>query len=546
MVHQKIFKKIIIGLIILIVITIALGFFYYQRNIFSSERLRFEITAPETVTIGEEIEYILRYRNNSDTRLEDVILIFEYPDGAIVIEDEEEMEEEMKIRGEFRRELFVGELNPGEEKTTIFRAILIGRENESLEAQAQIRYVPKNLAARFDLKRTHVSQISEIPIDFTMQVPSMMDPGREENIRVQFSSKIDYPLSNLEVRLNYPEGFSFKRSVPETERREKNRWEWPVLNRGEMATIDINGVLSGGPGEYKSFSAALGVMVGERFIKLKEVTKGTAVARSNILMAIRVNGDEEYIASPGELLHYEVVFLNIGQETINNLYLLVELDDKTLDLATVEAVGGRFQEERSSIIWSYTFDFDLLSLEKGEGGRVEFWVRAKDDITTEPKINVKAQLDRATKIIETRIGTDFSLRQSAIRDGSPFDSLGPFPFREDETSNYTIRWFLKNSFAPLHNVKIETVLPEGARITGEKQLKGGTISFDSRRRKVTILFDEILAQEEQEILLEVEITPFSDFTENDIVIYETEVVAEDRHAGRLIRKKIGAFFLGQI
>ncbi len=546
MLHPNTFKKIILGLVILIIITILLGIFYYFRNSFSSERLRFEITAPETITIGEEMEYVLRYRNNSDTRLEDVILVFEYPDSAIVIEDKEDLKENIKVRGDFRREVFIGELNPGEEQTTIFRAMLVGEENETLEAQAQIRYVPRNLAARFELKRTHITQISEAPINLTMQLPSTMDPSREEKIKIQFSSGSEHPITDLEVRLNYPDGFSFTRSVPQTEMREKNRWEWPVLTKREVATIDIDGVLSGSPGEAKMFTAAVGIVVGDRFIKLKEVTKGVSVARSNMLMAIRVNGSEEYVASAGELLHYEIVFLNIGQETINNLYLLVELDDKNLDINTIDAVGGRLQEERNAIIWSYTFDFALLSLEKGEGGRVEFWAKVKDSITTDPKITVKAQLDRAIKTIETKIGTDFSLIQSAIFDGSPFNSTGPFPFKEDEKSTYTIRWFLKNSFAPLYNMKIETILPEGSMLTGEKKIEGGNISFDSRRRKVIVSFDEILAQEEIEILLEVEIMPFDDFTENDIVIYETEITAEDRHTERLIKKRIGAFFLGQM
>ncbi len=546
MFNQEVFKKIIIGLIILIILTIAVGIFYYQRNIFSSERLRFEITAPEKVSIGEEMEYVLRYKNNSDTRLEDVILIFEYPDGAIVIEDEETMSENMKVRGAFRRELIIGELNPGEEQTTIFKARLIGEEGEPLEAQAQIRYVPKNLAARFDLKRTHITQISEAPISFSMQMPSMTDYGREERIRIQFSSEMDYPLTDLEIRLNYPEGFNFLRSAPQTEAREKTRWEWPILNKGDVGTIDIEGVLRGRPGETKVFNAALGIMVGERFVKLKEVTRSVVVARSNMIMAIRVNGDEEYVATPGELLHYEVAFLNIGEETIDNLYLLVDLDKQTLDLNTVEAKGGIIQEGGGSIIWSYTFDFDLLSLEKGEGGRVEFWVKVKDEITTDPKVTVSATLDRSTSIMETKIGTNFSLQQTAFRDGSPFSAKGPFPFKEDEVSTYTIRWVLKNSFAPLHNVKIETVLPEGAKVTGEKELKGGSLSFDFRRRRVTIVIDEILAQEEQEILLEIEIAPFKDFAEDDIIIYETEATAEDRHTGRVVKKRIGAFFLGQI
>ncbi len=547
MIDSKIFKKIVFILIALIVLTVGIGFFYYERNIFSTERLRFEITAPERIRMGEEMEYILRYRNNSDTRLEDVVLIFEYPEGAIAIEPEEYEEGDNIIRrGDFRREVNVGELNPGEEQTTIFKARLIGQENESLEAQAWIRYVPRNLAARFDSKRNHVTQITEVPISFSLQSPSEVDPDREHNFKVQFSSQVDYPLTDLEVRMEYPTGFHFLRSAPQAEGRDRTRWVWPVLNRGETASINIDGVVRGDPGSAKMITAFLGITVGDRFVELKEITRGISVSRSNILMRMQVNGDEDYIASPGELLHYEVAFLNIGDREIDNLYLLVELDEEAFDFDSVEAVGGRFQEERGSIIWSYTFDFDLLSLGSGEGSRVEFWARLKEERPKDGKAKVRATLERATKLLETKIGIDISANQSAFYENSPFGASGPFPFREDETSTYAIRWTVESPFSDIEDVVIRGVLPEGARATGEKVMDEGEFSFIRRDREVKVTFDGIKKGEKEEVIFEVEITPFEDFGEDDIIVYEAKVEAKDVSIGEIIRKTVGAVFLGQI
>ncbi len=60
----------------------AVGYWLYQGNSYSKEILRLEIFGPETVIIGEEIEYSVRLKNNGDIRLDEPSLTFEYPDTA--------------------------------------------------------------------------------------------------------------------------------------------------------------------------------------------------------------------------------------------------------------------------------------------------------------------------------------------------------------------------------------------------------------------------------------------------------------------------------
>jgi hypothetical protein len=537
-------KKIVFILLGLTIVVGALGYFFYQRNVFGQDRLRFEITAPDAIGAGEEIEYIVRYRNNSDTRLEEMILIFEYPENSIPTEDEED--ENVKKRGPLRREVKVGELNPGEEKTSIFKARLFGKEGISFEANAWIRYVPRNLASRYESKREHITIIDKVPISFNFQIPSTVDPDRENSFRLRFSSEVDYPLTDLEVRLTYPAGFRFIRSTPKTETEGRNVWTWPVLNRGDDGTIDVDGVLLGNPGDAKIFNAVLGIYVEDNFIVLREASRGTAITRSNLLIDMQVNGRDDYIANPGELLHYEVFFRNIGKETLEELFLLVDLDGNTLNLSQVEPVDGRFQEDRGVIIWSHTFDYALLSLKENEEGRVEFWVRVRGDLPYNPEIKVKASIERAEKTLLTKVNTRLSLIQDVIRNGSPFEIAGPFPFKEGETSNYAVRWRVKNHFNDVRDVVLRAKLPEGARITGEKNLDDVILSFNSSTREVVMDIENIVAGETKEIFFEVEINPRRDFEEEDIVLFEGEVRGKDRRTENTITSLTGAVFLDQV
>ncbi len=540
-------KKIVLILLGMVFIIGSVAIFYHQRNLFGSDKLYFEISAPESVEAGGEVEYIVRYRNNSDVRLEDMILIFEYPDGSIPKDEEKgEEDENYIIRGDYRRQVEVGELNPGEEKVTTFQAILLEKKGASFEANAEIRYVPRNLAARYSLKREHITTISNVPISFEFQVPSNVDPDRESTFRLRFSSEIDYPLTDLQVHLTYPTNFHFIRSTPRADRDGNNYWEWPVLNKGDDGTIDIDGVLKGSPGDAKIFNASLRVDLGDRVVTLKEASRGTAISRSNLLIDMQVNGTDDYVAQAGELLHYEVFFRNVGEETLEELFLLVNLDGDTLDLNQVEPKDGRFQESGGNIIWSHTFDYNLLSLRENEEGRVEFWVRVRNDLPYNPEIKMQASMERASKILETKINTRLTLNQSVIREGAPFEVAGPFPFEEGEKSNYAVRVRARNYFTGVRNAIIKTKLPEGARITGEKSPEDYSLSFNSSTREVTIEIDSILAGEEKEIFFEVEVDPKKDFNEEDILVYETNISGEDRRTDREITATAGAVFLDQV
>jgi hypothetical protein len=543
MFDPKNLKKIVLVLLVLIAITIAFGYFYYQKNVFGQDKIYFEITAPENMVMGEEIEYIIRYKNNSETRLEDVVLTFEYPENAIIIEEENEA---IQKRGDVRREVTVGELNPGEEKTVIFKARLLGQKGDSLETLAWLRYVPKNLAAKYEIKRTHTAIINSVPINFEFQVPSSVDPEQESSFRLRFSSNIDYPLTDLEVQLKYPTEFEFIRSTPKTDSETKNLWTWAVLNNNEDGIIDFDGILKGESGDAKIFSATLGIWKGDKYIVLSQATKGTAISQSSLLLDMQVNGVTDHVATPGELLHYEVFYRNVGEETLENLFLLVNLDKDTLNFNQLETTNGRFQEDRGVIIWSYTFDFALQSLQKNEEGKVDFWVRVREDLPYNPEIKVEASMENAKKTLATKVNTVLSLNQEVIRMGSPFEEVGPFPFEKGAKSNYAVRWRIKSQFNDVRDVTIKTVLPVNAKITGEKEPEEGILSFNPGTREVILEIDSLSAGVAREIFFEVETTPSEELDEKDWAVFETEMIARDRRTDRIITQKVGAVFLDQI
>ena len=137
-------KRTILFLLILIIGGIF-AYLSWQDMSFSKEVLKIEILASEKANVGEEIEYIVKIKNNGNIRLENPELIFEYPENSVISNG-------ARIRTMLSNELG-GDIYPGEERTFRFKAILLGRERDVKIAKASISFQPKDLKTRSEEKK---------------------------------------------------------------------------------------------------------------------------------------------------------------------------------------------------------------------------------------------------------------------------------------------------------------------------------------------------------------------------------------------------------
>src|SRR3990167_6595746 len=141
-------NKIIISIIVLAVLAGGLGFWYYQRNVYSKDVLKLEILGPDEANASEEIEYAVKYKNNGNIRLEEPRLVFEYPEYSI-IEDGRAM----------RQELILDDIYPGQSDTIYFKGRLLGKPGDIKKAKVWLSYRPKNLKARYESETSQAVKI---------------------------------------------------------------------------------------------------------------------------------------------------------------------------------------------------------------------------------------------------------------------------------------------------------------------------------------------------------------------------------------------------
>jgi len=464
-----------ISIIVLLLGAGLVGLWYFQRNNYSKEILKVEILGPEITQAGEEIEYLVRYKNNGDVVLENPELIFEYPKHSIP-----------ENNGELRIAEKVEDIYPGQEKSFRFRARLLGKENEIVTANAWLNYQPKNLKARYESKTTFSTQIKFIPLTFEFDLASKIEAGQKLNFSLNYFSNFDCELSDLRIKLTYPEDFLFEASIPQS--LDETEWQVPLLSQTSGGRIKILGDIDGNTGDQKVFRAELAIYMNGEFIILKEAVQSIQIIEPAIYISQIVNNSPNYIANPGDLLHYEIFFKNIGKKSFIKKFLLVKLDSEAFDIETLRSDRGETGPGDNSIIFDWKNIPKLSFLDAGEEGKVEFWIKVKDETFSQEATNLilrnEILISEAEKEFEVKLNSKLIVLQKAYFQEEFFGNSGPLPPQVGKPTTYTILWQVKNYSNDLSNVKVKAILPSNVKPTGNLFPEDSKFTFDSVSREV--------------------------------------------------------------
>ena len=483
-------KKIIRSAIVLILALIALGFWYFQRNIFSKGVLKLEILGQDAVEVGQKVDYVLKYKNNGEITLTNIRLIFEYPDNSLVETEDKKL----------RVEKTLDDIYPGEEKTITLSARILGRENELKKAKAWLSFQPKNLKARYEVSTTQTAVIKFSPLTFELDLPSRVETEKDFSFSLNYFSNIDYPLSQLRVKLEYPSGFEFIESSPKAV--ENDEWQLQILNKAQGGRIKISGRIKGETGEHKVFKASLGLWQEGNFILLEETTKGTEIIKPMIYLSQLVNGSSDYIANAGDFLHYEVFFKNVGSSPFENLFLVIGLENSLFDLESLRAPSANYHQGDSSLVWDWKNNSQLRFLDEDEEGKVEFWINLKEDLPSTENNNKNLSLKDSVNLapakeeFSVKVNSKLALEQKGFFADETFKNSGLLPPQVGQTTNFTITWKLKNSYNDLRNVKVKAILPSWVSLTGQLLPRESSFVFDSQSREIIWEVGELKAGQE--------------------------------------------------
>lgn len=512
------------------------GYWYYQQNIFSKEVLKLEILGPRQAQLLEEVEYAVRYRNNGNFNLEEAKLTFVCPKNSLeclALEKEESPDEKKSLRKEFSLQT----IYPGEEKTFRFKARLLGKENEIKEAKAWLTFRPKNLRAIYESSTTFSTQIQKVPLNFELDLPSKAESGRELKFSLNYFSNLIYPLSDIRIKMEYPEGFQFLESKPKA--LEGTYFDIKSLNPTQGGRIRIEGLLSGEVGEQKIFRAIFGIWKEGEYIVLEETIWGVEIVESSLYISQIINGNPNYIANLGELLHYEIYFRNLGKNPFENLTMIVNLKGELFDLQSIRSEWGENTLGDNTIIWDWKKVPLLRFLNSGEEGKVEFWVRLKseDEIKSGKNLIVSNEiifLGQTKKEFLTKVNSKLLLSQKGYIGDEIFNSPGPLPPRVGEKSYFTIFWEVENFYNLVGNAKVKAIFAPSVELTGKISPQETTFTFDSVSRELIWQIDELEPGKKVQFAFQIALTLQEEEKEPTLLISQARVSAEDKWTNQIL------------
>ncbi len=533
---MKLFKT--LSLIALSLVVIAA--FIFWRGSFSKSNIKIEVIGPTDTVAGQESEFIVKFKNNSNVRFDQPRLTVEFPLHTVVsnelprviVKDAEE----------------IGYIYPGEEKTYKFEARLFGSEGDVREVQAMLTFQPKGLSARYSAKTQSSTIIKSVPISFEFDSQSKIESGKTIKMSLKYFSNLDYQLSNLGIEADYPENFNFDKSEPAGD--SANNWRIDSLAKGQGGKIQIYGVLSGDIGQEKTFKARLGFWHDGEFVVIKKTEFNIGLQEPSIEIDQTVNGSQKYAASLGETLRYDIRFRNIGKEPYQNLFLAVRLKGDLYDLGTLESVFGEMETSSGTVVWDGKQISELKILAPGEEGSVQFRIKIKSDIPQDmsnPTLGNKVVVGPNQKEFITRINSRIETLQRVVANDDLFLSEGPLPLRLGQGSQLTVFWDIKNYFNDVENVKVKAVLPANVEYLGAAlpESEQDKLIYDPQTREILWKVGDVSARtgfgnQNKFVSFPIKITPNSEqkdkFAE---ILLDTKIYAYDKWTEQDIENKIG-------
>lgn len=473
-----------------------------------AKSMQLEISAPQNIASGDEVDYILTYKNIEKVPLDDVEIIFRYPDGYSFTEADP------APKAEFNTVWTIGRLEQNQRGQITIKGKLIGEVGSLKTINVTASFRPENFSSTFKETAEATSQITNSTLDVSLEGPDKTLAEKEVTYTVKYHNTSSQDLQHVKIIANYPASFVFKDADPkpfsqaDEARHLNNQWVIDSLGKNQAGEIKITG---GYLADTTVTAADFSVQIGffdpqtDEFSVQQEKKVTTNIVGQNLALNLIANGsNQDQPISFEQTLAYSIVYKNLGQADLNDVTIIANLDGDVLDWDSLDDKhGGTIKG--NTITWTKDQIAELNQLRPLDEGTIDFTIQVK----AANKINLaKATLQLKSKATATmvkigeletpdatvesnqitnNISTDVDLKVEGryfTTDNIPVGS-GPLPPVVGQTTTFRIYWSIANSLHQVGDVTVSTVLPNGVSWANKFLANSGSLSYSNGDNKVT-------------------------------------------------------------
>ncbi len=494
---------------------------YVFQEVFREKDVSLAIVAQKKIIGGQEVDYVVKFSNMTKVDLENVTLSLMRP-------------EDFNLTSEYDKGVDVITWNIGKvaaksDGRVEFKGIINAPKGASRSLDFELKYQPANLGSPFTTTAKTEVIIENTSLNLTLNVSNEVVVGQQIQYTIDCLNDGDSAVEGLELRVEYPEGFSFVNSDPKASK-DDDVWQIGTLSKLQVFQISIEGVLNGKETDVKPLRVMIGREAGTEFEIFKEELKSSTLIYSPLVLSQKVNSKEVYNANPGETLNFAIQYRNDTSLSINNLKIYSALEDinNVLDFASLKINnGGKYDSSSQMITWQVSDNSNLAILNTGDSGEVSFSINVKNylPITSFNSknysilsrvllegANMPISIGAVENSLVIKINSKLILQAAGFYNDSKLVNYGPPTPTVGETTAYAIHWNLLNLANELNDVVVEGTLPGDVQWTGATSCKSGTLEYNVNTRKVSWKISNLstgigMVLPPEECIFQIKITP---------------------------------------
>ncbi|MBN1778724.1 MAG: hypothetical protein JW816_00675 [Candidatus Buchananbacteria bacterium] len=544
-----------------------LGFIIFNpNNQANPNSLSLNIVGPKNIASGDEVEYDLEYENIEKVKLDNLEIIFRYPDGFTFKDSEPQPE------NNFNSSWKIGDLDKGQKGVIKIRGRLIGEVGSLQSFNVTASFEPENFSSLF--KQTYVfnSQITSSILTIDVTGPETVLPEKKAEYTIKYQNTSSDQLQNVKIVAAYPTNFVFQSADPEAYSRQddarkfNNQWLLATLEPGQEGEIKVTGgyVIDADntnqePVDFKTQIGFYDDQTQDFSLQQEKIIQ-TKVIDHGLDLKLIINGsNQDQPVSFGQDLNYSLVYKNLGQYDLNDISLSVTIDSDLVDWNKLEDKNNGVVDG-NKITWDKDQISQLVVVRPLDEGTIDFLIPLKNssqiDVNKTSLQTVSAAKATIQKIgdiqadglqvegdpVSNSINTEVQLKI----EGRYFDDdniavgNGPLPPVVGQTTNFRIYWSLANSLDPLKNVRVTTVLPDGVDWADKFLVKSGQIAYSVKDHSVTWSIDKIDPNQgfdKNNVWFDVSVTPTKDQVKKLLILTgQTSLIATDQTTNNQINR----------
>lgn len=536
---------------------LAYGAYNYLNNQKgSSFVLDVKISAPSKIVLGEAFFYEIEYKNNSNHKLEDINLNFNYPDNFIYLESYPD--------SNFNNNSWtIDNLLPGASGKIKINGLIINKEGLNNLLSVEAGYQISGFSSYFKKEFFYSVSVSSIPFSVNLDFFSTALVGEEYVLK--FSLKDFKPLINSDMFLSISSSDNIEFYLPEeefggdsdkilqVEQSDKNIFKISFEDKEDNSLIDFNNLSADSYDFYLKYKVLDRIDDFEKIIwQLKYANESNpdlvfldkefslSVIKSDLHLNLTINeNSSDQSINFGQTLDYVINYANKGDKKMKDLIIMAVLESDFLDWESFSDVkNGRVN--RGTISWTSQEISELKELDPGQEGSINFSINVSPFVDVsygqELKLESYAQFtignveelgedkfrvsDNKSNVILSLINSNFSAQEELryFDDNNIPVGSGPLPPKVGEKSTFRAYWTIKNSLHELKDLQAELYLPEYVIWENKYDVSAGEIYYDLAENKVSWILGRLpLGIDEIKISFDISIAP-SDFEYNKIII----------------------------